>query len=80
MTESRATLVLVYGANHGGWCWERIVPRLEASAYEVRTPTLTGLAERSHELTPEVGLSDHIDAIVGLLEGEDLESVVISRR
>jgi pimeloyl-ACP methyl ester carboxylesterase len=77
MPESRVTIVLVHGANHGGWCWERVVPLLEAAGYEVRTPTLTGLAERSDELTPEVGLAEHVDDIVGLVEGENLESVVL---
>jgi len=77
MAESRTTIVLVHGSNHGGWCWERVVPLLEAEGYEVRTPTLKGLAERANELTPEVGLPDHVKDIVGLLEGEDLESVVL---
>ena len=77
MPERRATIVLVHGSNHGGWCWERVVPLLEAGGYEVRTPTLKGLAERADELTPEVGLPDHVDDIVGLLEGEDLRSVVL---
>lgn len=77
MAEPRTTIVLVHGSNHGGWCWERVVPLLESAGYEVRTPTLKGLAERADELTPEVGLPDHVDDIVGLLEGEDLQSVVL---
>lgn len=77
MPEPRNTIVLVHGSNHGGWCWERVVPLLEADGHAVHTPTLKGLAERADELTPEVGLSDHVDDIVGLLEGEDLQSVVL---
>lgn len=77
MPEPRTTIVLIHGSNHGGWCWERVVPLLEDAGYEVRTPTLPGLAERANELTPELGLSDDVDDISGLLEGEDLNSVVL---
>ena len=32
MVESApATVVLVHGAFHGAWCWDRVVPRLEAA-------------------------------------------------
>jgi len=37
-----ATLILVHGAWHGGWCWERLVPLLEARGHRVLTPDLPG--------------------------------------
>ena len=43
-----ATFVLVHGAWHGGWCWQRVRPLLRQHGHEVFTPTLTGLGERSH--------------------------------
>jgi pimeloyl-ACP methyl ester carboxylesterase len=43
-----STYVLVHGAWHGGWCWRKLVPLLEAQGHRVTTPTLTGLGERSH--------------------------------
>src|SRR5580658_6360224 len=55
-----ATFVLVHGAWHGAWCWRRVARLLGRSGHEVFTPTLTGLAERSHLLTPEIGLDTHI--------------------
>ena len=46
------TFVLVHGAWHGGWCWRRVSERLVAAGHRVFTPTLTGLADRAHLLTP----------------------------
>jgi alpha/beta hydrolase family protein len=39
------TFVLVHGAWHGGWCWERVADRLRGCGHTVFTPTLTGLGE-----------------------------------
>ena len=72
-----ATFVLVHGAWHGGWCWQKVVPLLEAAGHEVYAPTLTGLAERAAELSPDVGLDTHIQDIVGLLVDKDLHGVIL---
>jgi len=63
-----ATFVLVHGAWHGGWCWQKVIPFLEAAGHEVYAPTLTGLAERAAELSPDIGLDTHIQDVVGLLQ------------
>jgi pimeloyl-ACP methyl ester carboxylesterase len=34
--------ILVHGAWHGAWCWERIVPRLTALGHRVHAPELPG--------------------------------------
>jgi pimeloyl-ACP methyl ester carboxylesterase len=72
-----ATFVLVHGAMHGGWCWKRVTPHLHAAGHDVYTPTLTGLGERAHLLTPEVDLATHIQDVVNLLFYEDLRDVVL---
>ena len=46
------TFVLVHGAWHGGWCWQRVADRLRGGGHEVLTPTLTGMGEHSHMLPP----------------------------
>lgn len=71
------TFVLVHGSFHGGWCWERVVPLLRKAGHEVWTPTLTGLAERRHLLTPDVDLRLHTRDVTELLAFEDLEDVVL---
>jgi pimeloyl-ACP methyl ester carboxylesterase len=72
-----ATFVLVHGAWHGGWCWQKVIPFLKASGHEVYAPSLTGLAERASELSPEVGLDTHIQDIVGLLVEKNLHGVIL---
>lgn len=72
-----ATFVLVHGAFIGGWCWRYLRPLLTAAGHEVWTPTLTGAGERSHLLTPDVGLSTHIQDVVNVLEYEDLRDVIL---
>lgn len=72
-----ATYVLVHGAWHGGWCWRNVTPLLRAGGHEVYSPTLTGLGERVHLLSPEVGLDTHIKDVVNVLEFEELTEVVL---
>jgi pimeloyl-ACP methyl ester carboxylesterase len=72
-----ATFVLVHGAWHGGWCWARVAPRLRAVGHTVFTPTMTGFGERSHLLSPEVGLELNVTDIANVLLWEELADVVL---
>ena len=72
-----ADYVLVHGAWHGGWCWGRVTPLLRAAGHEVFTPTLTGLGERRHLMSPDIGLETHIQDILGVLAYEDLHDVIL---
>ncbi len=40
-----ASIILVHGAWHGGWCWERVVPLLEKKRHTVLAPDLPGRGE-----------------------------------
>ena len=72
-----ATYVLVHGGGHGGWCYKAVKQRLEAAGHEVFAPSLTGLAERSHLLTPSVDLETHLTDVTSLLHYWDLRDVVL---
>lgn len=74
---ARSPFVLVHGAWHGGWCWDRVAPRLRAAGHAVHTPTLTGLSERAHLLSPQVGLETHVEDVVRLIDVLDLHDVVL---
>lgn len=37
-----ATFVLVHGAWHGAWCWQRLVPLLRSRGHDVLAPDLPG--------------------------------------
>jgi pimeloyl-ACP methyl ester carboxylesterase len=71
------TFVLVHGAWHGGWCWDRVAPRLRATGHEVHAPTLTGLSERAHLLSPLVGLETHVEDVIRLIDVMGLADVVL---
>jgi pimeloyl-ACP methyl ester carboxylesterase len=43
----------------------------------VYTPTLTGLGERAHLLSPDVNLDLHIRDVVAVLQFEDLDEVIL---
>ncbi len=71
------TFVLVHGAWHGGWCWQRVADRLRGAGHKVFTPTLTGLGERSHLLRAGIDLTTHIADVVNVMKWERLEDVVL---
>jgi len=84
LTENMARLlpttpifVLVHGAFHGGWCWRQTADLLSAAGARVFTPTMTGLGERAHLLTRQIGLRTFIDDVVGVIESEELADIVL---
>ena len=72
-----ATFVLVHGAWHGGWCWRDVQALLTARGARVFCPTLTGLGERAHLREPVPSLDMHIQDIVGVIEAEELDNLVL---
>lgn len=72
-----STFVLLHGAWHGGWAWQRVTPALRAAGHEVHAPTLTGVSDRAHLLNPQVGLSTHVRDVVALIEAYDSRDVVL---
>ena len=73
----KQAVVLVHGANHGGWCWVNVASTLRAMGYRVLTPTFTGLGERQHLRSPEITLTTHIDDIANLIEWEELDNIIL---
>lgn len=72
-----ATFVLVHGAWHGSWCWKHVRGSLQQQGHEVFTPTLTGVGERSHLLSPEVDLNTHTLDVLNLIRWEEIEDIVL---
>lgn len=72
-----AKYVLIHGAGHGGWCWDRVVPLLERAGHEVIAPTLKGVGERKSEATPELDLDTHIREVVTLIANHELRDVIL---
>ena len=72
-----ATFVLVHGGGHGGWCWDRLTPLLQAAGHNVFAPTLSGLAERASERTIETNLSTHIADLVAIFDQHKISDAIL---
>jgi len=46
-----ATFILIHGAWHGSWCWERVAPLLTEQGHTVITPDLPGTGKDSTPLS-----------------------------
>jgi pimeloyl-ACP methyl ester carboxylesterase len=70
-----STFVLIHGAWHGAWCWEKVVPLLEAEGHRVVAPDLPG---HGYDQTPlgEVTLQRYADRICEILKSES-EPVIL---
>ena len=71
------TFVLVHGAWGGSWGFRTVRPLLTTAGHDVFTPSLTGIGERQHLASPEIGLGTHIKDVVALVEYEDLHDIVL---
>jgi pimeloyl-ACP methyl ester carboxylesterase len=81
-----ATFVLVHGAWHGGWCWHKVVPLLEAKGHRVLAPDLQGLGD-DHTSLADLSLAAWADSIAAkiraagepvILVGHSRGGIVIS--
>ena len=72
-----ATFLIAHGAWSAAWAWKKMRPLLQARGHALYTPTYTGLGERAHLASREVGLETHIADVLGTLEFEDLRDVVL---
>lgn len=70
-----AVFILVHGACNGGWCWEKVVPLLEARGHKVCAPDLPGMGK---DQTPpaNVTLADNVEKISRLLDKQE-EPVIL---
>ncbi|MEO0997842.1 MAG: alpha/beta fold hydrolase [Pseudomonadota bacterium] len=72
-----ATFVFVPGTWHGGWAWTPLAEALRARGHRAFTVTCTGVGERSHLLTRDVGLATHVTDVCQLIEFEELNDVIL---
>jgi len=72
-----ATFLIAHGAWSAAWAWKKMRPLLQAWGHVLFTPTYTGLGERAHLASREIGLQTHIADVLGTLEFEDLRDVVL---
>jgi pimeloyl-ACP methyl ester carboxylesterase len=85
MSAPMVTIVLVHGAWHGGWCWERVVPLLEGRGLTTRTVDLPSVGARpgaGTDLSADAAAVERVVAEVSgpvVLCGHSYGGMVISR-
>ncbi len=72
-----ANFVLVHGAWHGGWCYRDTAAALRKEGHAVHTPTHTGVGQRAHLASEGITLETHIRDVVGCIESEELNDVIL---
>jgi pimeloyl-ACP methyl ester carboxylesterase len=72
-----ATIVLVPGFWLGAWAWEDVAQELTNAGHAVYPVTLTGLADRAAEATPEVDVEAHITDVLRVIADNNLRQVVL---
>lgn len=71
-----ARFVLVYGAWHGAWAWEKVVPLLEEKGHEVEVFDLPGHGDDGTPI-PEVSLQAYAERVVEALDASGGSSVLV---
>jgi pimeloyl-ACP methyl ester carboxylesterase len=69
--------VLVHGAWGGAHGFRKVRGPLREAGHEVFTPSLTGIGERAHLTSPQVGLTTHVTDVVNTVLYEDLRGIVL---
>lgn len=67
-----ATFVLVHGGWSGAHGWRTVRQFLAGAGHDVYTPSLTGIGERVHLVSPQVDLTTHVHDVVNHVIFEDL--------
>jgi len=65
-----STYVLVHGAWHGAWCWDKVTPLIRPGEHTVYTPDLPGHGERL-SIGQRITAEDYADSLVHLIAGLD---------
>lgn len=71
------TFVLVHGAWGGAQTFRTVRPLLWREGHQVFTPSLTGIGERAHLTSPQIGLSTHVDDVLATVHHEGLDDIVL---
>jgi pimeloyl-ACP methyl ester carboxylesterase len=77
VNSATTTFVLVPGAWLGGWAWNKVTPLLTVRGHKVYPVTLTGMGERVHLSTDNIGIETAIQDVLNVIRYNDLENLVL---
>jgi len=71
-----STYVLVHGAWHGSWCWDKVVPLLEKEGHTVTAPDLPGHGSDKTAI-PQISLQAYADRICRVLDAQSEPAILV---
>ncbi len=71
-----ASYILIHGGMHGGWCWEKIVPLLEAAGHRVLAPDLPGMGSDTTPFAADV-MRQWTDAMAALVMEAEVPVILV---
>jgi pimeloyl-ACP methyl ester carboxylesterase len=86
-SQSGKTYLLVHGAWHGAWCWDKVIPLLQARGHKAIAIDLPGHGQDSGR-TSDISLEDYVNAVIKtaddqegpvILVGHSMAGIVISQ-
>ena len=72
-----ARFVLIPGAWLGAWAWKEVTPFLEKKSHSAYPITLTGMGERVHLATKDVGMETAIQDVLNVIKYNDINDFVL---
>ena len=69
--------VLVPGAWLGSWAWQRVTPLIEARGHDVYPVTLTGMGDRVHLASKDVGMETAAQDVLNIIRYNELDQFVL---
>jgi pimeloyl-ACP methyl ester carboxylesterase len=72
-----ARFVLIPGAWLGAWAWKDVTSYLEKNGHSAYPVTLTGMGERVHLATNDVGMETAIQDVLNVIKYNDLDDFVL---
>jgi pimeloyl-ACP methyl ester carboxylesterase len=72
-----ARFVLIPGAWLGAWAWKGVTPLLEKKSHSAYPVTLTGMGDRFHLATKDVGMETAIQDVLNVIKFNNLDDFVL---
>ncbi len=69
--------ILIPGAWLGGWAWKDVTALLEKKGHSAYPVTLTGMGERVHLLTKDVGMESATQDVLNVIRFNELDEFVL---
>ncbi|KTC83055.1 alpha/beta hydrolase [Legionella cincinnatiensis] len=75
--QNAQTFILIHGAWHASWCWNRIAKELFLKGHKVFMPDLPGHGLKNHRSSSSIGLADYVSSVVQLIQQQQEQVILV---